>query len=181
MAQGQGGDGLMRWLLGGLVAGGIVLGLLIAAYAIGYHRGEAHARGGAAAPAATTAATTTESTPATTAASPGTTTAAASPAELAARGKELYANDGCSACHSLTGSAGAGPTFKGLAGSSVALTDGTTVTADDAYLAQSVTDADAQVVKGYRPGIMPAAVAPYGFPGKPQDVQALVAFIKAQG
>ncbi len=179
MAQGQGGDGLLRWLLGGLVAGGIVLGLLIAAYAVGYHRGSAHARGAARTPAATTTATAPQSTPTTTAAAPGATTAASS-AQLAARGKQLYASDGCSACHSLSGSAGAGPTFKGLAGSSVALTDGTTVTADDAYLARSVTDADAQVVKGYRPGIMPAAIAAYGLSGKPSDVRALVEFIKTR-
>ena len=35
-------DGLWRWLLGGLAAGGVILGLLIAAYAVGYHRGQHH-------------------------------------------------------------------------------------------------------------------------------------------
>ena len=35
-------NGLWRWLLGGLSAGGILLGLLIAAYAIGYHHGQNH-------------------------------------------------------------------------------------------------------------------------------------------
>ena len=176
MAQGQSGDGLLRWLLGGLAVGGIVLGLLIAAYAIGYHRGKEHAKG---APAATTTtASTPQPAPVTTQAT--STTPAVSPARLAARGTQLYRSDGCSACHSLSGSAGAGPTLKGLAGSSVALADGSTVTADDAYLTRSITDADAQVVKGYQPGIMPAAVAGYGLSGKPADVQALVAFITAQ-
>ena len=181
MAQGQSGDGLLRWLLGGLAVGGIVLGLLIAAYAVGYHRGKEHATGKAAATAAiTTAATTTaQQPPATTQAAPS-TTPAASPAQLAARGTQLYTSDGCSACHSLSGSAGAGPTFKGLAGSSVALTDGSTVTADAAYLSRSITDPDAQVVKGYQSGIMSAAVAGHGLSGKPADVQALVAFITAQ-
>ena len=47
MAQRQSGDGLARWLLGGLAAGAAVLGLLVAAYAIGYHRGKAHASGSA--------------------------------------------------------------------------------------------------------------------------------------
>ena len=103
-----------------------------------------------------------------------------SPAQLAARGTQLYTSDGCSACHSLSGAAGAGPTLKGLAGSSVTLTDGSTVTADDPYLARSITDPDAQIVKGYSSGIMSAAVAGYGLSGKPADVQALVAFIVAQ-
>jgi hypothetical protein len=33
-----GSDDLWRWLIGGLLGGGIILGLLIAAYAIGYNR-----------------------------------------------------------------------------------------------------------------------------------------------
>ncbi len=181
MAQGQSGDGLLRWLLGGLAVGGIVLGLLIAAYAIGYHRGKEHKTGAPQAATTTTATTTTtaQPPPTTTQAAPS-TTPALSAAQLAARGTHLYTSDGCSACHSLSGSAGAGPTFKGLAASSVALADGSTVTADGAYLARSITDPDAQVVKGYQPGIMSAAVAGYGLSGKAADVKALVAFITAQ-
>ncbi|HVP75390.1 MAG TPA: cytochrome c [Gaiellaceae bacterium] len=179
MAQSQSGDGLGRWLLGGLVVGGIVLGLLVAAYAIGYHRGKDHARVVAPKPAATTTTTTPQPAPTTTQAAP-TTTSTASPAQLAARGKQLYTSDGCSACHSLSGSAGAGPTLKGLAGSSVALADGSTVTADAGYLARSITNPDAQVVKGYQPGVMSAAVASHDLSAKPADVQALVAFITAQ-
>jgi len=178
MAQGQSGDGLGRWLLGGLVVGLIVLGLMVAAYAIGYDRGKSHARK-TAVPAPTTAQqpapVTTQSAPATTA-----TTPSKSPAQLLARGKALYTSDGCSSCHSLTGSAGAGPTFKGLAGSTVTLTNGSTVTADDAYLSRSITAPDAQIVKGYQSGIMSAAVAGYGLDKKPADVQALVAYVKAQ-
>jgi len=170
MAQGQSGDGLGRWLLGGLVVGVIVLGLMVAAYAIGYDRGKSHERKTAA-----PAPTTTQSASATTATTPST-----SPAQLLARGKALYTSDGCSACHSLTGSAGAGPTFNGLAGSTVTLTNGSTVTADDAYLSRSITAPDAQIVKGYQSGIMSAAVAGYGLDKKPADVQALVAYVKAQ-
>ena len=176
MADGRSGDGLVRWLLGGLVVGGIVLGLLIAAYAIGYHRGTSHAHR-TTRPAATTTATTQPA--------PTTTQAATSPAstvptaQLVARGKQGFASDGCSACHSRTGGAGAGPTVKGLAGSSVTLTDGSTVTADAAYLARAITDPDAQVVKGYQSGIMSAAIAANGLAGKPADVQALVAYIES--
>ena len=64
---------------------------------------------------------------------PAAATVTATPA-LVARGKALYSTDGCSACHSLTGAAGAGPTFKGLAGSTSTLANDQMVTADDAYL-----------------------------------------------
>ena len=114
-------DGLWRWLLGGLAAGGVVLGLLIAAYAIGYHRGQHHAA--AAAPTTTPAATTTTAAP-TTSTTGGTVVPVAVTPALVARGKSLYTADGCSGCHSLTGAAGAGPTFKGLAGGTSTLTTG---------------------------------------------------------
>ena len=94
--------------------------------------------------------------------------------------RTLYTADGCSACHSLTGAAGVGPTFKGLAGSQVTLAEGTTVTADDAYLERSITSPDAQIVKGYSAGIMPPAIASYNLNSNPQDIRALVAFIKSQ-
>jgi mono/diheme cytochrome c family protein len=168
-------DGLWRWLLGGLAAGGVILGLLIAAYAIGYHRGQHHPR--EAAPAAPTAPSPTTTTATTTAPSPIGAVAVA-PA-LVAQGKALYTADGCTACHSLTGSAGVGPSFNGLAGSAVILTNGQTVTADDVYLEDAIADPDAQIVKGYRAGVMPAAIASYNLTGKPADIRALVAFIKS--
>src|SRR5581483_8690965 len=172
-------DGLWRWLVGGLVAGGVILGLLIAAYAVGYHHGQHHARTTASAPPAPTTAPTTTSSATTSAPAP-----AGGPvpvtAALVAQGKSLYQSDGCSACHSLSGSAGAGPSFKGLAGSTVTLATGQSTTADDAYLERSIADPDAQIVKSYRAGIMPAAIASYGLASKPDDIRALVAFIKSQ-
>lgn len=171
-------DGLWRWLLGGLAAGGILLGLLIAAYAVGYHRGQ-HKAAPAAAPTTTSAAAPTTTSPP---AKPGTGTigpVAVTPA-LVARGRALYTADGCSACHSLTGSPGAGPSFKGLAGGTSTLATGQTVKADDAYLERSITDPDAQIVKGYHAGIMAPAIAGHDLAAHPADVRALVAFIKSQ-
>ena len=170
-----GSDGLWRWLLGGLAAGAAILGLLIAAYAVGYHRGKGHRPVAAAAPTTAPAATPppTQTKPA------GLGPVTPTPA-LVARGKALYASDGCAACHSLTGAAGAGPTLKGVAGGTSDLATGETVTADDGYLERSITDPDAQVVKGYQPGIMSTAVAGHSLSSKPDDVRALVAYIKSQ-
>ena len=163
MAQAGQGDGLLRWLIGGLVVGGIVLGLMVGAYEIGVHHGRGER------PQALPATTTTTTTPKPQTAGGGT-----------AAGERLFTADACAGCHSLDGSAGAGPTVKGLAGSSVALADGSTVTADDAYLATSITDPDAQIVKGYTKGVMAGAVSSFGLAHKPQDVAALVAFIKSR-
>ncbi len=156
------GNGLGRWLLGGLVAGGIVLGLLIGAYEVGYDRGRDSVR-----PPAQTEARPAPSPPETR-------------GGLVERGEQLFARYACASCHSVDGSPGAGPTVKGLAGSRVRLDDGTTVTADDAYLAESVTDPDAKVVEGYRKGVMTAAVAGFDLASKPLEVQALVAYMKAK-
>jgi mono/diheme cytochrome c family protein len=173
--------GMWRWLLGGLLGGGAVLGLLIAAYAIGYHRGRDNAKPAprAAAPAATVPAATTTAAAVTTSAAPAVGPVPVT-AALVGQGRTLYSSDNCAGCHSLTGSPGAGPSFKGLAGSAVTLTTGRTITADDAYLQRSIDDPDAEIVKGYAPGIMPSAIASFGLAQKPDDVRALVAFIKSQ-
>jgi mono/diheme cytochrome c family protein len=94
----------------------------------------------------------------------------------AAAGKKLYTSLGCQGCHTLDGAKSAGPTFKGLAGSKVKLTDGTTVTADDAYLLESITDPDKQIVSGYAAGIMSSVIKPGQV--SQTDAQSLVAFIK---
>jgi cytochrome c oxidase subunit 2 len=70
-------------------------------------------------------------------------------------GKALVAQNGCAACHSLDGSRLTGPTWRGLFGSKVVLSDGSTITADEAYLTESILDPAAKVVQGFPAGIMP--------------------------
>jgi len=65
------------------------------------------------------------------------------------RGKILVAANGCGGCHSIDGTTLVGPTWLGLAGSKVELSDGQVVTADDAYLAQSIKAPQAQIVAGF--------------------------------
>jgi cytochrome c2 len=179
---GSGSDGLWRWLVGGLLGGLVILGLLVGAYTIGNNRGQDEARATTTAPtepAATAPPSTATTAPPTTAAPSETAPIEVTPA-LVAAGKTLFTDDGCAACHSLNGTAGAGPSLQGAAGRMVELEDGTTVTADDAYLEQSITEPDAEIVKGFSAGIMSAAIASHKLATKPDDVRALVAFIKAQ-
>jgi cytochrome c oxidase subunit 2 len=68
---------------------------------------------------------------------------------IAAEGQQLFRSNGCSGCHSVDGSDGAGPTLSGVAGSQVKLADGSTVTADDAYLRESIVNPTAKRVDGY--------------------------------
>ncbi len=98
-------------------------------------------------------------------------TAAADPNPSPSRGERLYETNGCKACHSLDGSKGIGPTWKGLFGSQVRLSDGSVVAADDAFLTESIKFPDATVVAGFAKG-MPD----FGLSDK--RIADLVAFIK---
>jgi cytochrome c2 len=120
---------------------------------------------------------TTQTTTTGTSTSTGTTTSTgAGAAGDAVKGKALYTSLGCVGCHSIDGSSGTGPTFKGLAGSQVQLTNGQTVTADTAYLTKSIDDPDAEITKGFGPGIMSAVIKPGSV--SPTDTADLVAYIQ---
>lgn len=93
-------------------------------------------------------------------------------------GGRLYASLGCQGCHSLDGSQGTGPTFKGLFGSTVKLTNGQSVKADIAYLVTSIVEPDRQIVQGYKPGIMSATVKPHSV--SMANAKTLAQFIKQQ-
>ena len=98
-------------------------------------------------------------------------TAAADPNPNSSRGEQLYLNNGCKACHSLDGSKGVGPTWRGLFGSQVQLSGGTIVTANVAYLTESINDPNKKIVDGFSPG-MP------NFGLKDKQIADLVAFIE---
>ena len=68
-------------------------------------------------------------------------------------GEDLARSSGCTACHGSNGEGGVGPAWKGLYQTEVKLSDGSTVTADDAYLAESISDPAARSRPGY--GAMP--------------------------
>lgn len=96
---------------------------------------------------------------------------------LVAKGSELYASDGCSGCHSLNGTRMTGPSWRGLAGSTVQLSNGRSVTATDAYLTRHIVEPDAMTVEGYPRGVMAQAIEAENLRAHPEEVKALVAFI----
>jgi cytochrome c oxidase subunit 2 len=91
----------------------------------------------------------------------------------AEQGEKIYKEKGCNACHSVDGTVVVGPSFKGLVGHDVELEGGSTVTADENYIRQSILEPQSQVVKGFQP-VMPS------FKGilTDDDISSLIAYMK---
>ncbi|MCW0203851.1 MAG: c-type cytochrome [Rhodanobacter thiooxydans] len=105
-------------------------------------------------------------------AAPAPTTAAPA-ADPVAHGAQLVKDNGCVACHAADDKKLVGPGWGGLYNSKVSLADGSTVTADDAYLRESILQPNAKIVAGYPTGVMPA----YGTLLKDDEVNAIVAYL----
>jgi len=80
---------------------------------------------------------------------------------------------GCTACHAVDDTPRIGPTWVGLYGSQVELDDGSSVSADEAYLVEAIEEPNAKIVKGYALGSMPA------IPLTEEELNVLVDFIKS--
>jgi cytochrome c oxidase subunit II len=89
-------------------------------------------------------------------------------------GKLLYAKKGCMACHTTTGGASVGPSWKGLFGIERVFTDGTTAVADDSYLRESIFSPGKKVVEGYI-NQMP----PYAGKISDDETDAIIKYIKS--
>lgn len=105
--------------------------------------------------------------------SPGSATVTTAAPDPAAQGEQLAKDNGCMACHATDGKRVVGPGWGGLAGAPVELADGSKVTADDAYLRESILQPGAKTVAGYPAGVMPA----YGSLLKDDQVNAIVAYL----
>lgn len=82
----------------------------------------------------------------------GSTPSGATSASTANAALALFTKHDCISCHTLDGSSEeTAPTLKGLYGRVRELADGTKVTADEAYLRESILHPEKQVVKGYDP------------------------------
>ncbi|HLR25387.1 MAG TPA: c-type cytochrome [Fodinibius sp.] len=107
-------------------------------------------------------------------------TAGAPPADTAVvsssslTGEALFRQTACQTCHAVDPEAPAstGPPLYDLYGSEVELGDGQTVTADEAYLRESILDPNAKMVEGYMP-VMPS----YEGQLTEEEVSLLVSYI----
>lgn len=93
--------------------------------------------------------------------------------DLAHEGAALFTARGCSGCHAPSSRVHA-PNLAGLYGHLVQLSDGRTITADEAYIRDSILQPRRDVAAGYEP-IMPsfAAILSDG------EIQSLVAYIRS--
>lgn len=92
-----------------------------------------------------------------------------------AAGEELFQQLGCAECH-LPEGGGTGPSLVGVFGSQVELESGETITADEAYVRNSILNPNEHVVAGYEP-VMPS------FEGEvsEQELSNLVAYVRSLG
>ena len=96
--------------------------------------------------------------------------------EEAKLGKALYASKTCNACHSLDGSKLVGPSFKGLYGRKEKMADGKEITANDAYIKNSILKPNDQIVEGYAPAMPSFAEGPLKL--SDEDISNIIEFIK---
>ena len=95
------------------------------------------------------------------------------PAQL---GQKIYNTRNCNGCHSLDGTVLVGPSFKGLYGKTREMADGSSVTADENYIMESIKNPNLKIVKGFNPNQMPA------FEGllSEEEIMGVIEFIKDQ-
>jgi cytochrome c oxidase subunit II len=95
-------------------------------------------------------------------------------------GARIYSRRGCNACHTLDGSKGTGPSWKGICGRQQSFADGSSVTVDcdgadgKNYIKASILEPNDKIVAGY------AGVGMPSFQGQLEDkhIDALIAFMK---
>jgi len=94
---------------------------------------------------------------------------------MEAAGQRIFKESGCVTCHLADGS-GPAPSLVGVYGSAVHLANGQTLTADSAYVRESILSPAAQLVSGYK-AVMPS------FQGQLSEEQILdlVAYIRSLG
>jgi cytochrome c oxidase subunit 2 len=69
-------------------------------------------------------------------------------------GEKLFVEKACTTCHIANGT-GRAPSLNGVYDGKVLLADGSTVTADDGYIRESILNPQAKIVAGYQP-LMPS-------------------------
>ena len=88
-------------------------------------------------------------------------------------GKMVWEMKGCNSCHTVDGSKGEGPSFKGLFGRTEKFKDGSTAVVDENYIRESILNPQAKVVAGFEP-VMPT------FQGllREIEIKGVIAYLK---
>jgi cytochrome c oxidase subunit 2 len=94
---------------------------------------------------------------------------------LAAAGEKLFQDLACATCHRAD-SEGRGPKLEGVFGHPVTLASGERVTADEAYIRESIVNPAAKIVAGFQP-VMPT----YQGLVSEESLMQLVAYIQSLG
>ncbi|GIV08100.1 MAG: hypothetical protein KatS3mg019_0191 [Fimbriimonadales bacterium] len=102
-----------------------------------------------------------------------TSTSATATDPEAAKGKLVFVQVGCNACHMSPAVGKDYPDLRGLYGSEVKLKDGSTVIADEEYLRESIINPNKKIVAGY-----PPSMPPYNYL-KEEQINQLIAYIKS--
>ncbi|MFN3325189.1 MAG: cytochrome c oxidase subunit II [Bryobacteraceae bacterium] len=91
-------------------------------------------------------------------------------------GKIVWENRGCATCHSIDGTRGQGPSFKGIWAEQHKMADGSVVKVDENYIRESLMQPQAKIRAGYE-GIMPT------FQGmlREREILGVIEFIKSLG
>lgn len=95
------------------------------------------------------------------------------PEKLWEGGQKLYSQRGCKQCHSVDGTAGIGPSFKGIWGHSQVLSGGGSVVVEENYVRESILNPQAKVVLGFEP-VMPT----YQGRLKDKEITAIIEYLK---
>ncbi len=113
------------------------------------------------------------------------------PLPYAEVGKKLYVTRGCSQCHSINGTDGQGPTWKGLYKRDVAFSKsdvpGYALKASDDdkkwddYLRESILHPEAKIVQGFQNVMPPQESSFSGSPYKEKMLAAIIEYIKSVG
>lgn len=89
-------------------------------------------------------------------------------------GAKLYTQKGCNACHSVDGSRGTGPSWKGVWGKTEEFQDGTTAVVDENFVRESILEPAAKVLKGF-----PNQMVSYQGKLTDRELLAIIMYVKS--
>lgn len=87
-------------------------------------------------------------------------------------GIRVFEEKGCSACHSVDGTAGIGPSLKGLWGKDEKLVGGGVARVDENYVREAIVKPGARIVEGYEDMMPPS-------PLEEREIQGIIAYMQS--